>query len=87
MKIFTVHDKKANSYSTPMFQPTEIHAVRIFREEVNRAERGNMLNAYPEDFALYQIGEYDDESGTLSATSPGLVIEATACIKKDRNNA
>jgi len=78
MKIYSVRDKRANEYGQPMAMPTDAHAVRSFQQEVNREDAGNMLNQYPEDFAMYYVGDFDQEHGTITETGPQLLLEAVA---------
>lgn len=82
MKIFTVYDKQSHTYSGPFVEQTEVHAMRAFKAEVNRHERGNMIAAYPNDFALYELGSFDPNTGELSTHTPSIVVEASACIIK-----
>lgn len=69
-KIFAIRDRAADVFGQPMFFPSTGLAVRGFSDEVNRVAPDNNLNKHPEDFDLFQLGEYDDETGTMSATRP-----------------
>lgn len=80
MKLYTVLDKQVNTYNTPFFQPTDVHAVRIFKAEINRKEGGNMLAAYPSDFALYTVGEWDADIGLIEAHTPKLITEGKNAV-------
>jgi len=81
MKIYSVRDKRANEYGQPMAMPTDAHAVRSFQQEVNRTDPGNMLNQYPEDFAIYYVGYFNSETGTITESGPQLLMEAIAAKK------
>lgn len=83
MKIYSVRDKRANTYGQPMAMPTDAHAVRSFTQEVNRKDDSNMLNQYPEDFAIYYIGYFDTDNGTITETGPQLLLEAVAAKKPE----
>jgi len=78
MKIYSVRDKRANEYGQPMAMPTDAHAVRSFTQEVNRTDTANMLNQYPEDFAIYHVGTFDSETGCITENGPQLLMEAIA---------
>lgn len=69
MEIFTVKDNKAGTFNTPFFQPTDVHALRAFKAEVNRVHDTNMMYLYPEDFELWHIGTFDEKSGKLESQS------------------
>jgi len=80
MNLYSIRDKKANDFGTPMAMPTDAHAVRAFQQEVNRADTGNMLNQYPEDFAIYKIGTFDSYNGDI-APCKIMLLEAVAAKK------
>ena len=61
MEIYAVQDIKAATFNTPFFQPTDVHALRAFKAEVNRADNNNMMYLYSEDFALWHIGTYEEK--------------------------
>jgi len=77
MKIYAIHDTRANTYSSLMALQTDAHAVRSFTQEVNRADNGNMLNQFPADFALHSIGEFNEENGHITPHNEKL-LEAIA---------
>lgn len=75
--IVAVRDAKADSFGRPFFVPTVGLGVRSFQDEVNRAAEDNAFYRHPEDFALYELGTYDDETACLSSHSvPKLLIQA-----------
>jgi len=80
MKIYAVHDKQGQEYSSIMMLPTDAHAVRSFTQEVNRKDTGNMLNQFPEHFALYTLGDIDTETGTITPENTKL-LEAIAAMR------
>jgi len=67
-KIFTIYDKKAEAYNTPWFQQTHGLAERIFRDESNNPE--SSINKHPEDYTLYYLGEYDQNTGEMEIPHP-----------------
>ena len=46
-------------------------AIRIFREEVNRASDDNPFYKWPDDFELIHCANYDDENRCCRSHSPG----------------
>lgn len=83
-KAFAVYDLKAACYGTPFFMPREEVAVRTFSDGVNESNRNNMWYLHPEDYSLFYIGEYDDESCEFTTVKPTFIISA-ASIKSLRN--
>lgn len=57
-KVFTVFDQKAGSYLIPMFQVSRGVACRLFIAAVR--DREHEFGRFPEDFTLFELGEYDE---------------------------
>lgn len=75
--VMAVYDSKAEMFNQPIFFKAKGEAIRAFSDEVNRDK--SAMNAHPEDYTLFLIGEYDVESGLLTPlmtpTSMGLATE------------
>jgi len=65
-KIVAIMDHALNIYMRPFFVISEGQATRMFRDEVNRTAEDNQMNKHPEDFDLYCIGYFDEESGFIN---------------------
>lgn len=61
LKVFSIYDQKGKMYARPFFLPHKGQASRLFCDlvEDNRSE----VSKHPEDYTLYQIGNYDDNIG------------------------
>jgi hypothetical protein len=64
--ICTVKDRAADVYGRPMFVPSAGVAIRSFSDEINRNNADNQLFNHPDDFDLYELGEFDDNSGLFT---------------------
>jgi hypothetical protein len=64
--ICTVKDRAADAYGRPMFVPSAGVAIRSFSDEINRNHAENQLYNHPDDFDLYELGEFDDNTGLFS---------------------
>lgn len=64
MKMFSVYDKKAECFSAPFFLKATGLALRGFSDMINANEQ-TQYSAHPEDFDLYELGEWDDETGKV----------------------
>lgn len=62
LTIVSIRDIVANIYSSPNFVQSKGAALRSFSTEVNRADENNQLYKYPNDFELYALGTFDDET-------------------------
>lgn len=65
--ICAVYDTQAQVYGQPIFTPTKGTAIRAFTDEVNNKYETNNMYHHPEDFALFELGQYDDNEGAILA--------------------
>lgn len=63
LKAFSIYDVKAEVYSPPFFLMTNGLAVRQFEQLANDLQ--TTIGQHPADFTLFEIGHFDDASGTL----------------------
>lgn len=63
--VFSIFDDKAGCYMPPFFSSAVGQAVRSFGDLVNNKE--TMVGMHPEDFRLFQLGDFDDGDGRLSS--------------------
>lgn len=77
-KVFAIRDVKADGYSALHVAPSVGVSVRNFSDVVNNRE--SSMNRYPEDFQLYELGEWDQTSGLIVCHSvPKYIMSATEC--------
>lgn len=65
LKIFTVHDSKVGAYLQPFFMRSRGEAIRAFITVVN--DRQSQFYSHPEDYTLFEVGTYDDQTGRVEA--------------------
>lgn len=86
--IVAVRDRQLNAYMRPFVAQTKGQAIRSFSDEVNRA--GSELNTHPEDYELYQLGIWDEDTGcitdTITAEGRGAQQLAIASNLLERSN-
>lgn len=81
MKIYSIFDKKAIVYSPLMTFENDTYAIREFEHIAS----SGLIHRYPEDFALYCLGSYDDKVGLISSQAvPCFVVEALS-FQHDKN--
>lgn len=66
LKMFSVFDQAANAYLPPFFLPTADMAVRTFRDCAQ--DDKHAFGAHPADYHLFELGEFDDNSGNFEQT-------------------
>lgn len=75
LKMFSIRDSKGEIFNTPFYSKTHGEAERNFHQLVK--DEKSTVSKYPEDFDLYYLGTYDDNTGvTKSLDSPQHVIKA-----------
>lgn len=74
MIFAAVFDSAVKAFATPMVFPTVAAATRVFMIEVNRPDPGNLLNTNRADFDLYHVGDFNPDTGAVTAVTPVVVI-------------
>lgn len=75
-KIYAIWDKAVETYGQPLFCRTRQEAIRLFQMEVNRQD--SMICKYPEDYSLYEVGDFDGSTGQITKEQPDPIHIATA---------
>lgn len=68
-KVFGVRDGKAMAFLQPFFSASVGAAVRAFSDAVNEDGK-SPLTKHPEDYILYELATFDDNSGEFFSTVP-----------------
>lgn len=75
-KLYSIYDSKAKLYFRPFTARTRGEALRLFQQAAN--DKQTQIGEYPEDFILFEIGEFNDSNGNLTAephTSLGKALD------------
>ncbi len=77
LKIFTVYDSKSEAYLPPFYNSSRGAALRAYSDTVN--DRSTPIGAHPADYTLFEMGEFQDETGFIELYSTminlGVAIE------------
>lgn len=73
--ICAVRDQKASAFGRPIFAPSKGVAIRSFSDEINRAAQDNSMYHHSEDYALFELGTYDDFDGSFECHVPNLLVQ------------
>jgi len=68
--IVTVRDRTADVFGQPFFVARIGQAIRSFSDEVNSPSSDSAIAKHPEDFDLYELGAFDDETATFECFVP-----------------
>jgi len=63
MKVFSIYDSKAEVFWMPKFYINAGVALREFADAVAASKGDNDLSAHPEDYTLFEIGNWDEREG------------------------
>lgn len=74
--IVSVKDRAADVFNRPFFVPHRNVAIRDFTDEVNRVAADNQLNKHPDDFDLYLMGQFNDNTGEFLLSEAILLVRA-----------
>lgn len=61
-KYFAVRDMKAEHFLKPFVDTSTANAIRGFSSLAN--EEKSAFNQFPDDFCLYELGSFDEQSGS-----------------------
>lgn len=79
VQIFAIYDTKAESYLQPFFSQTRGAAIRAFTDSVNDTTGESQFAKHPEDYTLFHLGHYDDQTSVITQNSTpqslGVAIE------------
>lgn len=70
LTIVAVKDRAVDAFNRPFYVPTIGAATRSFTDEVNRNE--SEMQAHPEDYDLYDMGTFCDQTGTFLPPEGGV---------------
>lgn len=75
---FSVYDRAARAYSPPFYQQTRGLAERVFAGLCTDPDTTVAKN--PGDFELYEVGEFDSETGVVQACEVTLLTTAVQTL-------
>lgn len=71
-KVFSIYDSKAEAYLQPIFMANKGVAIRAIVETLKNDD--HQFSKTPEDFTLFELGEYDDSTGMMEPHATPLSI-------------
>ena len=85
--IYAIKDNAKGSYLQPFFVPffqKKEDVIVDFGRNLNAAQ--SVLTQVPEDFDLFCIGEFYDETGVFNPLTPELVCKCVDLIKEKKED-
>jgi hypothetical protein len=74
IRIFSIRDAKSGVYHNPFFFSNPNLAARECHAMVNHGGPESIIAKYPQDFDLYDCGEFDTETGRIVPQLEGPVF-------------
>jgi len=70
--VCAVKDRAVDAFNRPLYVPTVGVAIRSFTDECNKKD--SELHLHPEDYDLYEIGSWDDQTAIYTSLEAPRVI-------------
>lgn len=83
LKVYAVYDVGVSAFRMPHFARAKGEAIRNFMSACN--DRNTDLFASPKDFTLFEIGEYDDQTGRFENYQAPVPLGAALEFKENVN--
>lgn len=84
MIICSVYDKATEAYMRPFVAQTAGQAVRMFADECENPDAP--MNKHPEDYAIFQVGEWTDHDGRITPCEPRCLARAHELLAKAKKD-
>jgi hypothetical protein len=83
LNVYAIYDKLQQTFMTPMFQHNDGTMLRMIQQAVNDKE--SYIYKNPQDYSIYQIGEWNDNGELKGLENNRKVVEAVELVdKKER---
>lgn len=78
--IYSVYDSKARTFSNPFVSMRQEMAIRDFTQAARDPQ--SQISNFPEDYTLFEMGEFDDEIGTFNTHSQPINLGMASLYKE-----
>lgn len=79
--VCSIYDNATEAYMRPFVAQSRGQAVRMFTDLAQ--DNGSEIAKHPEDYKLFQIGEFFDSTGNIESCEPDCLARAWECLKFD----
>jgi len=80
LQFFAVKDIKGNIFNRPFPEINQVNAIRGLSVVVN--DPNSQISHFPQDFELFRVGTFNDETGIIIAEERPVFIESAFNLKK-----
>lgn len=78
--VVSVRDRQMDAFNRPFFVPSVGLAIRSFTDEVNRKADNNPMFMHANDFELFRIGTWDEDTALFENLEPPMSIAIAANV-------
>lgn len=83
LNAYTIYDVASGTYMRPFFAQADGEAIRGFKDIACDADHS--VGKHPEDYTLFRIGEFNDNTGKMAGETPEKLATALEMVSLDRN--
>lgn len=76
INLYSIKDTKLGKYCQPFTAPNDDIAKRMLASTMLDNNPNNGIRNFPEDYQLYKLGKYDEDTGEL-ITETKFIVNAT----------
>lgn len=87
LKAFAIRDAKTKTFTPPMFLMHRAEAWRAFDQIVNDGQGQQLIQKYPADYSLYEVGEFNVDKGVLTSIDVHDLVAHGADIRAAREQS
>lgn len=80
--VVSLLDVQAQAFGRPIFYPAKGAALREIGDEVNRNDSKNMLFQHPQDFRVFELGSWDEQTGIFTCHAQPLLLVDCSALKQ-----
>ncbi len=80
LEMYCVYDEKAQAFLRPFCMPNDGMAIRAIKNSA--LEEGHAFANNPEDYKLYNVGTFDEQTSVLVCHQPPVeILTISQCIE------
>ena len=83
LKAYSIYDNKAAIYLPPFYNTNDQVAIRTFTDILQNPN--TPMNRHPEDYSIYHVGYFNEETGSLDGCPKEHFIDATTILNQITN--
>lgn len=81
LSLFAIKDNVAGEFKEVVTFPNVPLAMRAIKTAVNDVNKASIMAMYPEDTAVYKVGEYDTTTGDITSKVE-FIAQCSALLEK-----